>query len=381
MTVKRVRVFARLFAKSEQVQKDNEGSRTMNRKKRAVSRLLLCFLIYLIGGVFSGLGQPRQGPSIQELLALTNQASDPGSLEILVKALERKKPVTSQEVTLLMAALDDPRWEVQRAAAIALGNTQVKEAVPKLIGKLEQLSNQSAPTDTPAEILKWNQNALVAEAIVAVLALINDDRAIEPLLNHPEFYMQHMGATPLAAFGAKALPAMLKIASDPQDPRRQAIHSVIANIRDTEAIPLLVEALTDNDVEIRKDAISALRGMRAGPAAPAFEKLLSDADADARLPALLALVEMQPEQYFDRALLFLQDASALVRGQVIDLLARLERVDAVTPIEKMLKDPDDIVKYKAAKALEKLTGATYPYKRTRMIEIFEDLDRAKAVKN
>lgn len=328
-----------------------------------------------------GLGQSLPGSGVQELLALSRRTQDAETWEVLAKALERQMPVTSQDVRMLIEALDHPRADIQRAAVMALANGKAAEAAPYLLTKLEEIYNQTDLPQTEADRPRWNQNAFLAESVVAALAFIGDERAVAPLLNYPEFFTSHMGVKPLAAFGARVLPDLLDIARQPQDPRRPAILSVLANLRDREAIPRLLEALQDADGEIRKSALSALRALQASEAEPVLETLLADPDADTRLAALFALTEMAPEKYRPTMLLFLQDPNPVVRSQVADQIARFKRVDATPALERLLRDPSDIVRFRAAKALEKLTGRPYPYKRSNRVKLLEELMPASTGKN
>ncbi|MBI1745681.1 MAG: HEAT repeat domain-containing protein [Acidobacteria bacterium] len=343
-----------------------------------VSRLALGLLIGsgMLG--FVGWSQSSPGSNLQELLEMVSQPNDPATLETILKNIERSAPLTSLEETLLIEALSHVKWEVQRAAILALGNGRVTDAAPRLLEKLELLSNQTPNAQTEAEVEKWNQGAVVAEALVAALAAIRDERTIEPLLMYPELYTTHMGVKPIVAFGVSALPALLKIARDPQDERRVSVLSLIANIRDVQAIPMLMEAANGAEAEIRKSALSALRGLQVAEAVPLFEAQLADPDPDTRLTALMALVAIQPETYVSTAILFLQDPSPVIRSQTIDLLGRLNRVEAIEPLEKLLQNSHDVVRYRAAKALGKLTGRAYPYKRTKMVALFERLGSSNA---
>ncbi|MBI1745675.1 MAG: HEAT repeat domain-containing protein [Acidobacteria bacterium] len=295
---------------------------------------LSIFWAALTSTLFWGMGQSRQSPSVQELLFLADQADDPDTFAFLAKALENQKPATSYETGLLIQALDHPHWDIQRAAATALGNSKAAEAVPKLIEKLETLSGLIRIPHTGATEVDLIQKALVAETIVSSLSLIGDERALEPLLNHPEFYKAHMGVKPLASFGAKALPFLLKKAGNQKDPDRQEVLGIVAGLRDPEAIPQLLDMARAEEAAMRRSALSALRGLQAREALPTFEKLLADSDDVVRLSALLALVEMQPEKYFPVAFRFLEDPSAWVRGRVVDVLVRVKEVAAVKPLER-----------------------------------------------
>jgi HEAT repeat protein len=350
----------------------------MKKTSKTTFRLPLYFLVGLIGVVFCGMGQSLPGSSIEDLLLIAEQTTDLETLELLVKNLERQKPLNSTEVALLIGALEHPKWEVQRAAVIALGNGKAAEAVPDLINKLETLSLPNEDPGNGEAVKKLIQEALLAEAIAISLSFIGDDRAIGPLLNHPELYTLHMGTTPLSAFGNRMLLRCLNIVRNPQDSRHRDIIPLITNLRDAQAIPQLLEFLQGDDPEIRNAALAALTGMKAREAIPMLEELLRNQEAGVRFSALQALVEMQPGKYLEKALLFLQDNSAWVRSQTIDLLIRLGwRGDKVL-LEKLLKDTDAIVQYKAARTLKQLSGKTFSYKRTKITELLEKFEEPVA---
>ncbi len=280
-------------------------------KRNAALLAVSLFSLTWLSGIWACAGaNPHQSalnPSIRELLEMATPSSDLETLEALSKTLEVKVPETSDEVNRLIGALDHSRWEIQRAAAVALGNGKAKQAVPSLVQKLEKLMATRPTAHNEEEIRIANQHAFVAEAVVVALSLTKDERAIEPLLRHPEFYTLHMGTMPLASFGAKALPAMLGIAADRNGLRYKPILGVIANIRDPEATPLLLETAGHRYVEIRRSAVSALRGMKAKEATSTFEQLLNDRDDSIRFSVFQALIEMEPQKYAMKALRFLKE--------------------------------------------------------------------------
>jgi HEAT repeat protein len=85
------------------------------------------------------------------------------------------------------------------------------------------------------------------------------------MLERKEFYFLEFGEAPIAWIGAPALPALLTIAKEKKDPRREHVIFIISRIKDPVAIPALKDALKDPaaDPELMRSVNTALNRMSA----------------------------------------------------------------------------------------------------------------------
>ena len=206
--------------------------------------------------------KPRTAEDVQALLgALREKVIDFNTTEILWK---NDNPELIPFIPLFIQALDDTDLDVQGAAALTLGKLKSKDAVPSLIKKFESLPriDERSPVE---ERKKAETYGRLGMFIATALGLIGDPRAVPALLERREFYYLEFGETPIAWIGAPALPALLKIAKDKNDTRREHIYFIISKIKDPAAIPSLKEVSNDPaaDPDLKKSALTALKRMNA----------------------------------------------------------------------------------------------------------------------
>lgn len=204
--------------------------------------------------------KPASAEDVQALLgALRDKIVDFNTTEILWK---NDNPQLALFVPILIRALDDADLDVQGAAALALGKMKAKEAVPVLIKKFQFLPriDEKTPLKDRKDAEKYGRLGMF---IATALGLIGDPRAVPALIELREFYYLEFGETPLAWIGAPVLPALLKVAKDKKDPRREHIYIIISKIKDPAAIPSLKEVANDPavDPDLRKSAFMALKRM------------------------------------------------------------------------------------------------------------------------
>jgi len=206
--------------------------------------------------------KPHTAEDVQALLgALREKVIDFNTTEILWK---NDSPQLAPFLPLFIRALDDPDLDVQGAAALTLGKMKAKEAVPSLIKRFEMIPriDEKSPPDQRKEAERYGRLGMF---IATALGLIGDPRAVPALLERREFYYLEFGETPIAWIGAPVLPALLKVAKDKNDPRREHIYFIISKIKDPAAIPSLKEVTNDPaaDPDLKKSALTALRRMNA----------------------------------------------------------------------------------------------------------------------
>ncbi len=204
--------------------------------------------------------KPASAEDVQALLgALRDKVIDFNTTEILWK---NDNPQLAPFVPILIGALEDADLDVQGAAALTLGKMRAKEAVPGLIKRFESIPriDERSPVEERKNAETYGRLGVF---IATALGLIGDPRAIPALIERREFYYLEFGETPIAWIGAPALPALLKVAKDKKDSRREHIFSIISNIKDPAAIPALKEVSVDDnaDRELKRSVDAALKWM------------------------------------------------------------------------------------------------------------------------
>jgi HEAT repeat protein len=146
----------------------------------------------------------------------------------------------------LVAALEDDGVLVRWSAAWALGWRQEREAVPKLLERLDEEDS-------------WE----VREACIRALGAITDPQAVHPLLGllvDQPAEVRAAAASALGALGAvEALQPLIKQLDDEESEIRAAAAEALGALRNESAVPLLAACLArDVDVAVRVAAANAL---------------------------------------------------------------------------------------------------------------------------
>ncbi len=204
--------------------------------------------------------KPASAEDVQALLgALRDKTIDFNMTKILWK---NDNPQLAPFVPILIQALDDPDLDVQGAVALTLGKMKAREAVPSLIKRFESipLIDERSPIEERKKAERYGRLGML---LATSLGMIGDPAAVPALIARREFYYLEFGETPLAWIGAPALPALLKVAQDKKDPRREHVCFIISNIKDPAAIPSLRKVLKDPDAapDLKNSALTALKRM------------------------------------------------------------------------------------------------------------------------
>jgi HEAT repeat protein len=177
----------------------------------------------------------------------------PAGEEQRYRALQRLDPLAPGTLPLLLAALDDPSWRVQAAAAERLAEVpDPGPALPALLGAL-------APGTPPGR----------ASASAAALLRL----------------------------GALALPALVETLASDAAPTRTVAAEILGELGDRRAVAPLAARLLDPDENVRAAAVEALGKLGGPEAAGALRRALLQDDATLRRGALdgLARLHSAPE--------------------------------------------------------------------------------------
>ena len=249
------------------------------------------------------LGKIGDRGAIQPLLHALKDGEDDVRIGACLGLGLFKDPSTFEYISNLL--LDDPRIEVRRAAARALGNTEHPAALPYLLEALHDsywwyereyaagdlllaLEKMGTAAVEPLVEALGDREVTVRKFAAVLLGRLGDPRAIEPLsmalydLHHE---VGNASAEALAHFGKQAMDVLAEALSHPEAWIR--IHAVqgLSGIRDGGVPPLLLPMLNDPERDVRKQVIQALGDLKDPRALPALQQVAGNR-ADRELQAL-----------------------------------------------------------------------------------------------
>lgn len=212
-----------------------------------------------------------------------------------------------------------------------------------------------------------------AEAIPTLVAMLGDDRNVEPIacwtsgrwspaldtFKHPSPGEQ--AALALASMGRKAFPALMNQLDNANAvTRRNAAWAIgeLTNMIPSErapAVPRLIALLGDTDAWVRMAAARAIGEVRDSRASETLIVTLSDADWRVRRLAAWALNEMKEERAVTALCrLLLTDSRAEVRRAAAEALGEIASAEALPALNQALNDPEEDVRAKVSWAITEI---------------------------
>lgn len=186
--------------------------------------------------------------------------------------------------TLISALLHHPNVVVRRAAGKTLTLIEDPKAVSPLIQALLQ-----------------DEDTVVQASAIGALARTGE-ASVEPLLEvlaSPDSTESNKGhaAWALAFIGAKAKDRLYAAYASDSTEVRAAVVGAIAKVveedrEDTQALNLLVKSLNDSAIDVRSEAAAVLGNLKYQPAIPTLISLLDHAEAQTRKSAALSLMKI-----------------------------------------------------------------------------------------
>ena len=246
----------------------------------------------------------------------------------------------------LVRALADASPLVQGSAAEALGligDTAAADAIGRFVGQSVQ-SGALAQTpaeeddvrrDTPSSAVRLGIHALVRLKAYPQLASAVLDGNGQPRVRWwPVAYaLQRLE-------DARALPALLTLAKDPQPYTRAFAVKGLAALKDPSALPVLMPLLTSGERAVLVETIRALGRIGDPSAAEPLLRLVRDpaADPHVRLEAVGAIGSLHVPAVAETLLDILSDASPAVRGAALRSLAAFDPENFVTVLSGLDSD-------------------------------------------
>ncbi len=175
--------------------------------------------------------------------------------------------------------------------------------------------------DLAAHCLIISKNTNIQKEAIKVLALLEDDRAVEPLITAYGQVGVLLSVEVIRALGSigshEAVPFLLEVLNQKRLENRTAAIKALGQIRDSRATPLLIQHLFDSRSEIQRYATIALGDMGDTAAGPALIKLLHNSTSVIRVEAIRALVKLEYTQAIPVLQQLCDDRSKAVRDEVI----------------------------------------------------------------
>jgi HEAT repeat protein len=340
--------------------------------------------------------------AVPELVKLLKEKEQPDATLKSAAAALSKAEVEKAHAPDLFGLLKDPRPEVRKAGAEALGKTgaDALDFLPDLVAAMGDKDDavrtavgqviRNTGRKGVAKLQEMLANEKEAAAKANLLAAIGSmgtlaKGALDDLakyLNDPDEAVKKSATAALEKVSKDSVPALLKLLDSKEAPVRIAAVLALgeAGMEAKEALPILANlAGKDADPGVRRSALVALRsigGMELKGQADKVSLALKDQDKDVRAQAALTLAEIGAagEQALPDLMAALADKDAVVSKAAGDALGKLGAV-AVNPLVEALKDPNPVVRRNATMALKDL-GAKAKNAVPMLIDTLHDSDDA-----
>jgi HEAT repeat protein len=256
----------------------------------------------------------------------------------------------------LIDSLDDEDINVAAAAAEGLGKIRDKRAIPELIKRLE--------SDV------WMQCSVIKS-----LSMFDDPQASEKVYN---IFPKLKGISLFSAIsalgevgGESAIPALINLLSEENKAFKSSIIGSLEKIinRNDEAsydaskgkikVNELLDLLNDPKVETKLNTIHILGWLKNEEAIKPLvdelieaEKRLDSAKEDITELLLDAIIKIDPKDIsYITAVLSADDTSTDTKAELVDILGRLKKVEALTSLISLKDSPSPIVRRVVARTL------------------------------
>jgi HEAT repeat protein len=235
----------------------------------------------------------------------------------------------------LRGFLADPNPNLQGYAAEALGVLGFKDAVPDLVRRINDHSDE-----------RFFEALLQLDAKAELLAL----------LEHEDAEIRGQAALKLTRVDwPEARPPILKLLRDPDPTVRARAAEAAAFAGMKEAIPLIVPLLKEEDFDVVYYALHALAELQAKEAVPEIEKVL-DRPGQLCGEAADVLARLSVKEAIPKILAHLDNPDENAQMRIAEALASLGAKEAVPWLVKMTKNNDFVIRQVGLQSLVNLLG-------------------------
>jgi len=181
--------------------------------------------------------------------------------------------------------------------------------------------------DLAVHCLTTSNNTNTQKEAIKVLALLRDDRSVEPLITAYGQVGVILSVDVIRALGSigshEAVPFLLEVLTQKRLENRIAAIKALGQIRDSLATPSLIQHLLDPRGEIQRYATIALGDIGDTAAGPALITLLHNSTSVVRVEAIRTLVKLGYTQAIPVLQQLCDDRSKAVRDEVVKSLELL----------------------------------------------------------
>ena len=214
---------------------------------------------------------------------------------------------------------------------VIMSQTAKATEIQNALRGLKNYLDSPGVLDLAVYCLTTSKNTNVQKEAIKILALLGDDRAVEPLITAYGQVGVILSVDVIRALGSigshKAVSFLLEILNQKRLENRIAVIKALGQIRDSRATPVLIQYLLDPRGEMQKYATIALGDIGDTAAGPALINLLHNSTSVVRVEAIRALVKLE----YTPAIPVLQqlgaDRSKAVRDEAVkglELLSQLK---------------------------------------------------------
>lgn len=260
--------------------------------------------------------------------------------------------------------------------ATPMPNRQLVSTSPKPPGKVEAAMKKLSNWQTKKEE-KEEAVAVLRENMKAAEPLLIDYLLAEP------FYMSFGAAySVIPQIGADMAPSLAHVFKTGDAENRVRALSMLGKIKSPQSIEALTAGLTDDNFRVRGTAALGLGSLDHKESLPEFVKLLKDPNHTCRAWAAMALGRLKDAAGTEALIVALNDShysvrsiasdslteiglptveplrtawngkDPVLRGRVIETLARVAKADSRKEIEQGMGDTDDLVRVSACRAAQ-----------------------------
>ncbi len=316
--------------------------------------------------------------------AVALKSTDPGLRSACAELLG--KTGSRLALFLLAKGLEDSAPEVGKAAAAALAQLGMTEAVPFLDKALKdqeiktqvaEALDQLAPQIVPRLVANLNSgNLRMRISAAADLGTLRNTAAVAPLLKaltDSESQIRSQAAKSLGRIGAAAsIDGLVAALQDKEPAVRYHAAQALGSLGFSAAIPGLITLLEDEIAEVRGKAAASLGKLLVQQEAPRLTKLLADEHPLVRACAVKALGRIAVPKTLPALVAALKDPQWAVRILAAHSLGILARPEATPALIEMLEDKDENVRLMACNALGRIGDRRAE---TPLIRVFETADQ------
>ncbi|MBI5143336.1 MAG: HEAT repeat domain-containing protein [Nitrospirae bacterium] len=246
---------------------------------------------------------------------------------------------------------------VQAEALKALTGIYRKTANEALIASMLNLGLGESAYDQLLKIAKGGHDEIKEPALV-LLGLLEDDRAIGPLLEMASTQDSDEDARRALVSIGRAKPSALadSFRITPDSYKRRVLCIVAGMVGNPLLVPPLIDALGDPDGHVRGNAAEALGRTGAVEAISGIESLMSDCYQDVQETAIRALARLRHGLSIERLTGFLHDRNPVLRRNYAFLIGLVKAASAVEALSFAMKDEEVPVRMAAVEALAMIGG-------------------------